>query len=238
MAQDFRKNKFNEYKTLTNIGATMFWLDKFVIKVFKHFGWKQVIFLFDKDYQEQETNFNCYLTMASLKAALLNSNVTVDYKIREKQDRRTVDTILIDYVGNKFSVVLLCGSTDFTYDIMAAAYKLGFVNGEYLFINFDLYAQMHTEDRLLRPWKVLDHNKKSGRYAALPTAESPPLTEKKIQTRSPQISIDEEILAYEGLLTVTLKVDDFHGRYRDFQKRLVNFSNIFNNESEVDFISN
>lgn len=123
MAQDFRKNKFTEYKTLTNIGATMYWLDKFMINVFRRFEWRQVIFLFDKDYQEQTTNFNCYLTMASLKAALLNSQVNVDYKIREKLDKRPIDTLLIDYVGNKFSVVLLCGSTQFVHEIMTAAQR-------------------------------------------------------------------------------------------------------------------
>ena len=123
MAQDFRKNKFTEYKTLTNIGATMYWLDKFMINVFRRFEWRQVIFLFDKDYQEQTTNFNCFLTMASLKGALLNSQVNVDYKIREKLDKRPIDTLLIDYVGNKFSVVLLCGSTQFVHEIMTAAQR-------------------------------------------------------------------------------------------------------------------
>lgn len=207
MAQDFRKNKFNEYKTLTNIGPTLYWLDKFVTKLFNHFGWKQVIFIFDKDYQEQITNFNCYLTMASLKAALLNSKITVDYKIRDKQDTRPVDTILIDYVSNKFSVVLLCGSTSFVHDIMVAAYKHGFINGEYVFINFDLYAQMHSEDRLIKPWRTV------------------------INTTDNSSSLS--IHPYEALMTITLKVDDSHGQYRAFQKRLVNFSKIYQNETDV-----
>lgn len=120
MAQDFRKNKLSEYKTLTNIGATMHWLDKFLINLFRRFEWRQVIFIFDKDYQEPTTNFNCYLTMASLKGALLNSKITVDYKIKERQDIN-VDSLLIEYVGNKFSVVLLCGSTNFVHEIMIAA---------------------------------------------------------------------------------------------------------------------
>lgn len=207
LAQDFRKNKFTEYRTLTNIGATMYWLDKFVIKVFKHFEWKQVIFLFDKDHQEQITNFNCYLTMASLKAALLNSQITVDYKIREKQDRRPVDTILIDYVANKFSVILLCGSTQFVTDIMLAANRLGFNNGEYVFINFDLYAQMHSEDRLLRPWQLIRN--KSLVQDNLTTTQS-----------------------FESLLTVTLKID---GQFQKFRNRLVNYSHIFTNESQVNY---
>ena len=210
LAQDFRKNKFSEYKTLTNIGPTMFWLDKFVTKVFKHFGWKQVIFIFDKDYQEQITNFNCYLTMASLKAALLNSKVTVDYKIRDKQDSRPVETILIDYVGNKFSVVLLCGSTDFVTELLIAAHKLGFSNGEYVFINFDLYALMHSEDRLLKPWNTIN-NKTSHNL-------------NKTDIQKP----------FENLLTVTLKNYDSFENYRKFQQKLVKFNNdTFKNESDV-----
>lgn len=171
-AQDFRRNKFKEYKTLTNIGPTMYWLDKFVGKIFKHFNWKQTMFLFDKDYQEQITNSNCYLTMASLKAGLLNQKVSVDYKIRDKQDPRPVERILFDYVSNKFSVIMLCGSTEFVYDIMTAAKKNGFLNGEYVFINFDLYAQMHGEDRLFKPWKTV--------------------------TKANSLSTSENIQAYEG----------------------------------------
>jgi hypothetical protein len=207
LAQDFRKNKFNEYKTLTNVGPTMYYLDKFISKVFKYFGWKQVIFLFDKDYQEPSTNFNCYLTMASLKAALLNSQVTVDYKIRDKQDHRSFETILVDYVGNKFSVVLLCGGPVFVQETMITAQKMGFINGEYVFINFDLYAQMYSEDRLFRPWRE--------------ASKTNNLESSSIQA------------AYGGLLTVTLKVDDSHGQYRGFQKKLAEFSNAFKNESEV-----
>ena len=89
--------------------------------------------------------------MASLKAELLNQKVSVDYKIRDKQDPRTVENFLLDYVGNKFSVILLCGSTEFVYDIMKAPLENGFLNGKYVFINFDLYAQMHSENRLFRP---------------------------------------------------------------------------------------
>ena len=187
----------------------MYWLDKFVTKVFKNFEWKQVIFLFDKDFQEQDTNFNCYLTMASLKAALLNAQITVDYKIRDKLDKRPVETILIDFVGNKFSVVLLCGSTDFVNDIMVAAHKLGFINGEYVFINFDLYAQMHHVDRLVRPWKMVKNK--------------------------PLNLTNEHVNAYEGLLTVTLKVDNKHGQYQKFQKRLAESDKIFNNENDINY---
>jgi len=124
-AQEFRRNKKREYRTLTNVGPTMYWLDKFIGKLFRHFNWKQTMFLFDKDYQEQITNSNCYLTMASLKAELLNNKVSVDYKIHDKQDPRSVETILLEYVSNKFSVILLCGSTEFVYDIMQAANKNG-----------------------------------------------------------------------------------------------------------------
>ena len=189
MASDFRKNKFTEYKTLTNIGPTMYWLDKFMTKVFQRFGWKQTIFIFDKDYQEQITNSNCFLTMASLKNALLNAKINVDYKIKDKQDTRPIDVIIKEYIGNKFSVICLCGSTSFVHDIMIAAQKLGFINGEYVFINFDLYAQMHSEERLTRPWTTVAKYNQSNK---------------------------DEVMAYQGLLTVTLKIDNSQGKYREF----------------------
>jgi hypothetical protein len=188
----------------------MYWLDKFVTKIFKYFEWKQVIFIFDKDYQEQITNFNCYLTMASLKAALLNSKINVDYKIRDKQDSRPVETILIDYVGNKFSVILLCGSNDFINELLIAANKIGFNNGEYVFINFDLYALMHSEDRLLKPWNTI--NNKTFHF----------------------INMTEINRPFENLLTVTLKNYDSFENYRKFQQKLVDFSkNLIKNESDV-----
>lgn len=150
--------------------------------------------------------------MASLKTALLNANVSVDYKIRDRQDKRSVETILMDFVGIKFSVVLLCGSTDFVDAVMTAAHKLGFINGEYVFINFDLYAQMHSENRLLRPWSLTASNKNDN------------------QTQNDSVK-----LAYQGLMIVTAKVQDVQGQYRAFQKRLVDYSSVFRNETDVNF---
>ena len=42
-----------------------------------------------------------------------------------------------------------------------------------------------------------------------------------------------DVMGYQGLMTVTLKIDDYNGRYHDFQKRLMNSSSIFKNETEV-----
>lgn len=125
-----------------------------------------------------------------------------------------MEKILKDYVSNKFSVILLCGSTEFVYDIMTAAKQNGFLNGEYVFINFDLYAQMHSEDRLLKPWKTVE----------------------KAQGLESGLS-NEVVSAYEGLLTVTLKIDDTkNSQYRAFQKRLATYSPAnFKDETEVNY---
>ena len=129
MAGDFRKKKLVEFRTLTNIGPSNYWQETFVKNIFKKFNWKRTIMLFDKDYQEKETNSNCFLTMSSLKAALLDSNISVDYKIKEKQDLRKYDDLLVEYINNKFGVILLCGSSEFVYEIMTAAQRQGFNNG-------------------------------------------------------------------------------------------------------------
>lgn len=194
MAGDFRKHKLKEFKTLTNIGPSNYWLEMFVRKIFDRFEWKKTIMLFDKDYQEKETNSNCFLTMSALKSTLLNHNVSVDYKIKEKQDTRKYDDLLIEYVQNKFSVILLCGNTTFVHDLMTAAERQGFNNGEYVFINFDMYAQMHSQERLFKPWMKSKRN----------------------------VSI-QDVYAYESLLTVSLKVDH-DKKLTEFQARLSNFS--------------
>jgi hypothetical protein len=187
----------------------MYSLDRFVVNLFNYFGWRHVILFFDKDYQEHETNFNCFLTMASLKNALLNANVTVDYKIRDKQDRRSFKTLLEDFVGNKYSIILLCGSPDFVFDTMVAAKKLGFINGEYAFINIDIYAHIHSRNRLLKPWLL-----SSDKYNAtmIKYAQS----------------------AYDSLMTVTLKFDNRFNKFENFTRKLTLFaSDVFKNENEV-----
>jgi len=104
---------------------------------------------------------------------------------------------------------MLCGSTQFVYEIMTAAKRQNFNNGEYVFINFDMYAQMHSYDRLHKPWKeILRHEN----------------------------STQNDHLVYESLLTVTLKVDEKGGKFGEFQKKLQSFSNIsFQIDSEVSF---
>ncbi len=113
MAGDFRKKKKIEYKTLTNIGPSNYWQETFVKRIFEKFGWKKTIMLFDKDYQEKETNSNCFLTMSSLKSALLDNKISVDYKIKEKQDTREYDDLLREYVQNKFRFDLKKKISDF-----------------------------------------------------------------------------------------------------------------------------
>ena len=111
----------------------------------------------------------------------------------EKQDSRKYDDLLVEYVQNKFSVVLLCGSTQFVFELIMAANRLGFTNGEYVFINFDMYAQMHSSDRLVYPWKEIKQKEDMNNIWS----------------------------AYEILLTVSLKVDDSDGKFGHFQKKLL-----------------
>ncbi len=69
---------------------------------------------------------------------------------------------------------------------------------------------MHGSDRLLRPWQTVP--------------------------KSSLVPLAENLAAYSGLLTVTLKIDDtYNSRYRTFQQRLVSFSPNINSESQVNY---
>jgi hypothetical protein len=86
-----------------------------------------------------------------------------------------------------------------------AANRLGFTNGEYVFINFDMYAQMY--DRLVYPWKETNQTKETLKHIGS---------------------------AYEILLTVSLKVDDSDGKFGKFQERLLNSNGkVFKKVSDV-----
>lgn len=211
LAPEFRKYKHQEYKTLTVIGPSLYWLDNFIRQLFKRFNWKQVILIFDKTSNEAETNSQCFLIMASLKNALLTNNITVDYKLRDK-DRRSNEDILVDYIGVKFSVIFLCGSPNFINDIMLAAKRLNFTNGEYVFINFDLYAHLYDDNRVLRPWLHVTNKNES--------------------------LINESVEAYQSLLIVTVQFEKSLERYSNFKKNLAKFMSTQNETTgELNYFS-
>lgn len=119
---------------------------------------------------------------------------------------------------------------------------MGFINGEYTFINIDIYAQMHQEDRLLRPWKLIQQSSSSNTSSIMSQSSK---TNQPADSKTKKSNGDSslvvatagtdpsDVMGYQGLMTVTLKIDDYNGRYHDFQKRLMNSSSIFKNETEV-----
>lgn len=111
--------------------------------------------------------------------------------------------------------------------------RLGFINGEYTFINIDIYAQMHQEDRLLRPWKLISSSSSSSSSSSVASVAGTSKISRTSGVVSPSYTDPSDVMGYQGLMTVTLKIDDYNGRYHDFQKRLMNFSSVFKNETEV-----
>lgn len=99
---------------------------------------------------------------------------------------------------------------------------------------------MHQEDRLLRPWKLISSSSSSS--SSLSANVTGSKTSRAVGSggngaavRSSSVSSTDpsEVMGYQALMTVTLKIDDYNGRYHDFQKRLMNSSSMFKNETEV-----
>ncbi|PAA73242.1 hypothetical protein BOX15_Mlig025214g3 [Macrostomum lignano] len=67
--------------------------------------------------------------------------------------------ILHERVSTKFSVVVLCADPDTVREIMIKAHELGFINGEYVFFNIDLFS---SERLTSRPWyRKTDSNERN-----------------------------------------------------------------------------
>ncbi|PAA72669.1 hypothetical protein BOX15_Mlig001010g1 [Macrostomum lignano] len=80
----------------------------------------------------------------------VNSNVKEDKKQSSQEKDAVFNNILLSKVGNRLSVVVLCADPDTVRDIMIRAEELGFINGEYVFFNIDLFS---SEKLTVRPWR-------------------------------------------------------------------------------------
>ncbi|PAA62240.1 hypothetical protein BOX15_Mlig029578g1, partial [Macrostomum lignano] len=72
--------------------------------------------------------------------------------------------ILLSRVGDSKSFVVLCADPDTVRDIMIKAYEHGFINGEYVFFNIDLFS---SEQLTARPWHRSSDTDSNNQAAAI-----------------------------------------------------------------------
>ncbi|XP_048750955.2 atrial natriuretic peptide receptor 1-like isoform X4 [Ostrea edulis] len=148
LSHDFRKKRNVEYKTLTRIGPGFDSAARFLVDdVMKMHNWKRVSLIYDTDDRGLFKGYDFLLGSAFIES--FKSSLSSDVKFDLLTPDRKHDEILKDTVGSRFSVVVLCASADSVRDIMIKANELNFDNGEYVFLNIDLFSSKEDSEK---PW--------------------------------------------------------------------------------------
>ncbi|XP_052084287.1 atrial natriuretic peptide receptor 1-like isoform X6 [Mytilus californianus] len=166
---------------------------EFFYRILKHFGWTKIKAVSDRFGRNDIFIDFCDLAISSIHQMVINNKDKryVDYEkyeiLREPKDRMTRH--VLDKINIKFAVVVLCASADSVRDILIKAHELNFDNGEYVFLNIDLFSSKNDSEK---PWyragDTDERNKKAMKaYEALMTVTLRKPTSKEYKNFSMEV---------------------------------------------------
>ncbi|XP_071139419.1 atrial natriuretic peptide receptor 1-like isoform X13 [Mytilus edulis] len=181
-ADDFKSNRKKEYPTLTRIMPASF--DSVAIatiRLINKLKWNKIFLITERTDVGIMYGY-WYLLGSTIVSRLrlnpksnnLKDTFTYDKHLFDKSEPNSV-RVLPEKIGNKYAIVVLCASADSVRDILIKAHELNFDNGEYVFLNIDLFSSKNDSEK---PW-----------YRAGDTDERN----------------SKAMKAYEALMTVTLR---------------------------------
>lgn len=143
----------NEFGMLTRMYFTYADLEWVIASTLIHFGWKPEISTPIAMITVQPITisdaFNAGWDSFFQQQAI--ATVLVNYKRHRYHVERGVDEIrnIFKELPKVARIVILCADPDAVRQLMLIAYELGFINGEYVFINIDLLS---SSEQQARPW--------------------------------------------------------------------------------------
>uniref|UniRef100_A0A8W8P0H7 Receptor ligand binding region domain-containing protein n=1 Tax=Magallana gigas TaxID=29159 RepID=A0A8W8P0H7_MAGGI len=167
MAAEFKKFHVEDYPTLTRAGAVDFTVFSALIhKFLDQFKWNKFKILYEQQGINVSDDF-CKIMSSSIYYT--PSNKRKDYF--NLGDLGDLENIIISEIGIGYGVVVLCASADSVREIMIKAHELNFDNGEYVFLNIDLFSSKEDSEK---PWyrenDTTERNQKAKKaYEALMT---------------------------------------------------------------------
>ncbi|XP_063438137.1 atrial natriuretic peptide receptor 1-like isoform X4 [Mytilus trossulus] len=181
-ADDFKSNRKKEYPTLTRIMPASF--DSVAIatiRLINKLKWNKIFLITERTDVGIMYGY-WYLLGSTIVSRLRLNPKSNNLKETFTYDKHLFDTsepnslrVLPEKIGNKYAIVVLCASADSVRDILIKAHELNFDNGEYVFLNIDLFSSKNDSEK---PW-----------YRAGDTDERN----------------SKAMKAYEALMTVTLR---------------------------------
>ncbi|XP_069101886.1 atrial natriuretic peptide receptor 1-like isoform X4 [Argopecten irradians] len=176
MARDFAIYRKSQYTKLSRVGPVNFdSLSDFFVKLFRHSGWKTLKIIYDRHGHADVIEDFCHLCVEALHYDIIEKAQEIKQDYFRWDVKSDLHKMLYNEVGLSFGVVVLCASANSVREIMIKAHELNFDNGEYVFLNIDLFSSKNESEK---PWERED--------------DTPERNEKARK-------------AYEALMTVTLR---------------------------------
>ncbi|XP_052084283.1 atrial natriuretic peptide receptor 1-like isoform X3 [Mytilus californianus] len=196
-ADDFKINRRNEYPTLTRIMPASF--DSVAIATLRYIDklkWRKVFLITERTDVGIMLGYwfllgSTIVSRLRLKPISNNSKETFTYDkhLYDKTESNSIERVLPEKIGNKYAIVVLCASADSVRDILIKAHELNFDNGEYVFLNIDLFSSKNDSEK---PWyragDTDERNKKAMKaYEALMTVTLRKPTSKEYKNFSMEV---------------------------------------------------
>ncbi|XP_069101885.1 atrial natriuretic peptide receptor 1-like isoform X3 [Argopecten irradians] len=167
-----------EYKLLTRIRGSFAKNAEFVEEVAKAFNWTNIGLFFHENMGAKGTGkSDCYFAVEPI-FYMLKSTFNIQPRYEQFDENFPEDHDygeLLQKASTYTRIVVLCASANSVREIMIKAHELNFDNGEYVFLNIDLFSSKNESEK---PWERED--------------DTPERNEKARK-------------AYEALMTVTLR---------------------------------
>lgn len=161
-----------EFPLLTRVGATLDGLGWFFDRVVNQYIWNNVKLVYTSDGHSEVTIQFCRMAIAAVVHHFKAEGIEFHmFKFNEIEEEDEYTKMLMQEIGSKYGIVILCASPDAVREIMIKATDLHFDNGEYVFFNIDLFS---SKAKLERPWHrdndTVERNAKARKaYEALMT---------------------------------------------------------------------
>ncbi|ESN97917.1 hypothetical protein HELRODRAFT_114062 [Helobdella robusta] len=140
-----------EFPLLTRIGPTFDGVAKCLHTIMKEFHWDNVIMLVESDGGAHITPRLCNLVMTDIVFLFTQESIRYElYQIDVPEHVRNYSHILAREIGLEHSIIILCASPETVREIMIKAAEMHFNNGEYVFLNVDLFTNYLNNS--LKPW--------------------------------------------------------------------------------------
>ncbi|CAF0726875.1 unnamed protein product [Rotaria sordida] len=154
VSNEFTLQRQTMYSSLFRFGYRTDELGVLIVKLLQYYKWSFVKFLYEDNPKPWH---ECQVLLRPIAHTFASNQIRSDNrKITSHDVKDNFKSIFIDFISNNASVSLWCVNPRTFRSAVLTANKLGFVNGEYVFIYLDtVLTQENTDEKSLavrQPW--------------------------------------------------------------------------------------